>query len=100
MAETKEGYSMASNDLVGLIEAFDRLAAGGFTTGAEWQAVHEICQRHEGEPPFDWAHALCHRIEGDERNADYWYRRAGKTRGSTAMADEWSAMRSELSAKA
>ena len=73
---------MAGNDLMRLIEAIDRLAAGGFAMGADWQAVHDICQRHEGEQPFDWGHALCHRIEGDDWNADYWYRRAGKTRGS------------------
>ncbi|KAF5883291.1 hypothetical protein [Rhizobium sp. PEPV16] len=91
---------MASNDLAQLIEAFDRLSAGGFTMGAEWQAVHDICQRHEGEQPFDWGHALCHRIEGDDWNADYWYRRAGKARGTGTMADEWSVMRTELSAKA
>ncbi|MGO8506796.1 hypothetical protein AB9F35_36580, partial [Rhizobium leguminosarum] len=47
-----------------------------------------------------WGHALCHRIEGDDLNADYWYRRAGKMRGMGSMADEWSAMRAELSAKA
>ncbi|MBY5772260.1 hypothetical protein V7796_16240 [Rhizobium laguerreae] len=90
---------MANNDLAQLIEAFDRLSAGGFTMDADWQAVHDICQRHEGEQPFDWGHALCHRIEGDDWNADYWYRRAGKARGTGTMADEWSAMRTELSAK-
>ncbi|MGZ2456755.1 hypothetical protein ACVINH_001781 [Rhizobium anhuiense] len=57
---------MPNKDLARLIEAADRLAAGGFTMGADWQAVHEICQRHEGEQPFDWGHALCHRIEGDD----------------------------------
>ena len=88
---------MASNDLKRLIEATDRLAAGGFAIGAEWQEVHEICQRHEGEQPFDWGHALCHRIEGDDWNADYWYRRAGKRRGSGTVAEEWSVMKAALS---
>ncbi|ANL78406.1 hypothetical protein AMC82_CH01935 [Rhizobium phaseoli] len=59
---------MAINDLARLIEAIDRLAAGSFAMGADWQAVHDICQRHEGEQPFDWGHALCHRIEGDDWN--------------------------------
>ena len=54
---------MPKQDLAKLIEAFDRLAAADFTMGAEWQAVHESCQRHQGEQPFDWGHALCHRIE-------------------------------------
>ncbi|CAN7266004.1 hypothetical protein [Neorhizobium sp. LjRoot104] len=86
---------MAETDLARLIEAFDRLAASGFTMGADWQAVHNICQAHEGEQPFDWGHALCHRIEGDDWNADYWYRRAGKRR-SGSVAEEWSAMKAGL----
>ncbi|AGS21706.1 hypothetical protein [Rhizobium etli] len=87
---------MAGNDLMRLIEAIDRLAAGGFAMGADWQAVHDICQRHEGEQPFDWVHALCHRVEGDDWNADYWYRRAGKARGMYTMADEWALMRAAI----
>ncbi|AJD40871.1 hypothetical protein C9413_05260 [Rhizobium sp. SEMIA 4085] len=90
---------MDKTDLAPLIQAFDRLAAGGFHMGADWQAVHEICQANEGEKPFDWGHALCHRIEGDDWNADYWYRRAGKRRAAGTVAKEWSAMRAELSAQ-
>jgi hypothetical protein len=89
---------MAKDDLGRLIEAFDRLAAAGFTMGAEWQAVHEICQAHEGERPFDWGHAICHRIEGDDWNAGYWYRRAGRTRGEGTVAEEWAAAKAALSA--
>ena len=89
---------MAKDDLGRLIEAFDRLAAAGFIMGAEWQAVHGICQNHEGERPFDWGHAICHRIEGDDWNADYWYRRAGKKRGEGTVAEEWAAAKAELSA--
>ena len=33
----------------------------------------------EGVAEFDWVHALLHWIEADMGNADYWYRRAGKT---------------------
>jgi hypothetical protein len=80
-----------------LIVAFDQLAAAGFTIGPQWQAVHEICQSREGEQPFDWGHALCHRIEGDDGNAGYWYRRAGKPVATGPFADEWAAMKAELS---
>lgn len=89
---------MSKQDLTDMIEALDRLAAVGFVMGAEWQAVHEICQAHEGEAPFDWGHAICHRIEGDDWNADYWYRRAGKRRGTGTMAEEWSVMKAALAA--
>lgn len=88
---------MTKTDIERLVEAFDGLAAAGFIMGAEWRAVHEICQAHEGRQPFDWGHALCHRIEGDDGNAGYWYRRAGKARGTGTVAEEWSQMRAELS---
>lgn len=42
-----------------------------------WEAAHEVAQDHEGEKDFDRLHAWLHRVEGDEWNAGYWYRRAG-----------------------
>jgi len=86
---------MSKSDLSRLIDAFDNLADAGFVMGAEWEAVHNICQAHEGDKPFDWGHALCHRIEGDDWNADYWYRRAGKKRIGS-IGEEWAAMKVEL----
>ncbi len=82
-----------------LIAAFDRLAAAGFDMGADWEEVHNLCQQHEGEQAFDWGHALCHRIEGDDWNAGYWYRRAGKPVATGSVADEWAGMRAALSAR-
>ncbi|MEV4606694.1 hypothetical protein MRBLMR1_001648 [Neorhizobium sp. LMR1-1-1.1] len=84
-------------ELMSLIAAFDRLAAAGFKVGPEWEDVHNLCQQHEGEQAFDWGHALCHRIEGDDWNADYWYRRAGRRRIG-AISEEWTAMKAALSA--
>jgi len=91
---------MATDDFPKLIDAFDILARKAFAMGAEWQAVHAICQHHEGEQSFDWGHAFCHRIEGDEWNADYWYRRAGRQRPDCSFADEWAAMKTALSPRA
>ncbi|MBZ4189953.1 hypothetical protein [Niabella beijingensis] len=48
-----------------------------------WNAAHSIAQDHEGEQDFDRLHAYLHRVEGDEGNARYWYRRAG-----TVMPDQ------------
>lgn len=84
-------------ELAALIAAFDRLAANDFAMGGDWEKVHDLCQSHEGEQAFDWGHALCHRIEGDEWNAGYWYRRAGKPVEAGSVADEWAAMRVTLS---
>jgi len=84
-------------ELSTLIAAFDRLAAADFEMGPAWQMVHNLCQGHEGEAAFDWGHALCHRIEGDDWNAGYWYRRAGKPVATGSFTDEWTAMRCAFS---
>lgn len=85
-----------SEDANLLDEALNCLKSGGFTVGADWHRAHEIVQAREGVAEFDWIHALCHRIEGDEWNAGYWYRRAGRERGKGAIEDEWAAMREAL----
>ncbi|HZY36309.1 MAG TPA: hypothetical protein VFE53_06650 [Mucilaginibacter sp.] len=36
-----------------------------------------------------WVHAYLHRKEGDIWNADYWYRKAGRTRPETSLEKEW-----------
>jgi len=56
----------------GVREAVDHAAAG------RWDEAHAIAQAHEGEPLFDWLHAVLHKLEGDAGNARYWYRRAGR----------------------
>ncbi|GAB4352121.1 MAG: hypothetical protein Kow0026_09540 [Oricola sp.] len=86
-------------DTQDLKEVLDRLEAGGFAVGPDWHAAHEMCQAREGTRAFDWLHALCHRIEGDDWNAGYWYRRAGKARGQGTVAEEWAAIRAELLSK-
>ena len=55
-----------------LIDAVD-LALGG-----DWEAAHLIAQDHERERLANWIHAVVHRMEGDEANAAYWYRRCGR----------------------
>jgi len=47
----------------------------------EWDAAHGLVQ--EGEDSASaWVHAHIHRIEGDDWNARYWYRRAGQAEGA------------------
>jgi hypothetical protein len=52
----------------------------------DWNRSHEIIQNIEDLPAgrqdktAEWIHAYLHRKEGDIGNADYWYRRAGKSR--------------------
>jgi hypothetical protein len=37
-------------------------------------------------------HAYLHRKEGEQWNADYWYRLAGRGFHRPELADEWSAL--------
>jgi hypothetical protein len=76
-----------------LLSALDMLRIGKFGLGDEFDSAHQICQHHEGTPHFDWVHALVHRIEGDDANAEYWYRRAGVTRHSGSIDEEWQIIR-------
>lgn len=44
----------------------------------QWAAAHELVQQYENDPTAAWLHAVLHKIEGDESNSRYWYRRAGR----------------------
>ena len=71
-----------------LEEAIGLLQDGNLKTGQQWEEAHEICQAHEGQQSYDWLHAIIHRIEGDDRNAGYWYNRAGKERHDGSVEEE------------
>ena len=53
-----------------------------------WNAAHTIAQGIE-DKTGSWIHAYLHRKEGDLRNADYWYRRAGQAVAREPLEDEW-----------
>lgn len=54
----------------------------------DWHKAHDIAQDIE-TPDGAWVHAYLHRKEGDLWNADYWYRRAGRTRPEVTLEAEW-----------
>ena len=72
------------------------LKKGKLAVGPEWQKAHDLCQTREGEHAHDLVHALVHWIEGDQSNANYWYRRAGAKRAAD-IASEWQRITAELS---
>ena len=43
----------------------------------DWNAAHEEAQGGN-DAECAWVHAMLHREEGDQWNAEYWYRRANK----------------------
>lgn len=53
-----------------------------------WQQAHDQVD-HLNDQASAWVHAYLHRKEGDTWNADYWYKRAGKTRPDISLDDEW-----------
>lgn len=55
----------------------DLLQAIDFAVSGRWKAAHEIVQQCE-DGTACWIHAVLHKIEGDQDNSRYWYRRAGK----------------------
>jgi len=70
-----------------LLKAVELLEKG------EWQPAHEIVQGERSNLAA-WLHGIVHTIEGDLRNARYWYRRAGRDfPGAEGVQDEIAAAR-------
>lgn len=70
-------------------QALDRLDAG------DWDGAHERVAR-DPSPEAAWLHAHLHRVEGDEGNAAYWYRRAGRAPFDGSPQDERAAIAAAL----
>jgi hypothetical protein len=73
-----------------LLRGLDLLASG------DWSGAHAIAQ---ADPTAlgSWLHGIVHIIEGDQGNAQYWYRRADRTfPGMQATEPEIQALRSTL----
>lgn len=66
-----------------------------FTARDNWHAAHKIAQKREGQLNYDRIHALLHRIEGDEWNAKYWYRRINQPYERLSIEDEWNELTTE-----
>jgi len=61
-----------------------------------WEEAHEICQEMPNQTG-SWLHALCHRQEGDDWNADYWYGQAGRSKPEgLSIEEEWRQIVEEL----
>jgi hypothetical protein len=61
----------------------------------DWDAAHKVAQDIDSEDGA-WIHAYLHRKEGDEGNAAYWYRRAGKPVSTLALDAEWDQIAGEF----
>jgi hypothetical protein len=61
----------------------------------DWARAHDCAQEDEG-PAASRVHAYLHRKEGDQENAAYWYRRAGKPVCDATFEAEWRGIVSDL----
>ena len=55
-----------------LIRALDLAIAG------DWTGAHGLVDHLEDDVTACWIHACLHKLEGDEANARYWYRRSSQ----------------------
>ena len=54
----------------------DLLRAVDLALAGDWESAHQVVQKYESNPVACWLHAVLHKIEGDEGNSRYWYRRS------------------------
>ncbi len=64
----------------------------------KWHESHDIVDAMD-TPMAARIHGLLHRIEGDQWNADYWYRRAGVSRPAVSTDQERDVLINQLSLK-
>lgn len=84
------------NQLENLTDRHELLSALLFTAKDDWENAHEIAQKKEGELDYDRIHALLHRIEGDDFNARYWYRRINEVYAKRSIAEDWTILTKEF----
>ena len=53
-----------------------------------WEVAHEKAQERD-DAAGAHVHAYLHRKEGDQSNANYWYRRAGVAPSTLTLDAEW-----------
>jgi hypothetical protein len=61
----------------------------------DWNGAHNIAQ-DDASREAAWVHAYLHRKEGDESNAGYWYRQAGRAPFAGSLEEEWATIASAL----
>jgi hypothetical protein len=54
----------------------------------DWEKSHDQVDQLSGKSAAR-IHAYLHRKEGDQGNADYWYKRAGEKLPNLMLEEEW-----------
>lgn len=69
----------------------DVLQALWWDAKGDWDRAHEFAQARDDEAGAH-VHAYLHRKEGDQSNANYWYRRAGVPPFAGTIEAEWQSL--------
>ena len=59
-----------------------------YVANNDWDRAHKLAQNQDGGVGA-WVHAHLHRVDGDLRNAGYWYRRADRAECADSLEAEW-----------
>ena len=71
------------------------LTAMWYDAHGDWKQAHHLVDSME-DTTACWVHAYLHRKEGDQGNAAYWYRRAGRKNPDISLPEEWKTIVQEL----
>lgn len=66
----------------------DVLKAIWWERKGDWDTAHKIIQNLPGADAA-WVHAYLHRKEGDMHNANFWYKKAGKSFFDMDLVEEF-----------
>jgi hypothetical protein len=66
----------------------DAMQALWWDAKGDWKRAHDLVNELES-PDAMAVHAYLHRKEGEQGNAEYWYRRAGEEFRRPALDAEW-----------
>ncbi|TCR65615.1 hypothetical protein EV560_105378 [Bosea sp. BK604] len=64
----------------------------------DWHRAHERAQERD-DAAGTRVHAYLHRKEGDQSNAEYWYRRSGAAPSILTLDEEWQELAESLLAR-
>ena len=90
-----ETFRASTNDDKPPRELSTPLEAMWFQVKGDWKEAHRLAQS-QNNLSVSWVHAHLHRVEGDLKNAAYWYHRADKPVCNLSLNDEWEEIVAEL----
>jgi len=61
----------------------------------DWDASHKIAQDYS-DVTANWIHAVLHKIEGDEWNSKYWYKRTMGLQAGAKQYEDYADAKQEL----